>query len=110
MCAGGSDARRWHNAWEQWVLVETGEADCHLVDYQAVDDDFTVGQMLIIKEGIMIYPEQMFLAQSEFSALFNAGRVVDNKASLQWRRFVLRKLMSQRWGRVGGVLRHLRNA
>ena len=106
MCAGGSDVRRWHNAWEQWVLVEAGEAGWLFVDYQAGDDDFTVGQPDISH----VYPEQMFLAQSEFSALFNAGRVVDNKASLQWRRFVLRKLMSQRWGRVGGVLRHLRNA
>ena len=51
MCAGGSDARRWHNAWEQWVLVEAGEAGWHLVDYQAGDDDFTVGQMLDYQGG-----------------------------------------------------------
>ena len=44
MCAGGSDVRRWHNAWEQWVLVETRDQRWHLVEYQAGDEGFDLGQ------------------------------------------------------------------
>ena len=44
MCAGGSDVRRWHNAWEQWVLLETRDQRWHLVEYQAGDEGFDLGQ------------------------------------------------------------------
>ena len=78
--------RRWHNAWEQWVLVETRDIRWHLVDYQAGDEGFDPGQPDISN----VWPEQAFLGQNEFSALFNAGRVEVSWTLKQWRRFVLR--------------------
>ena len=78
--------RRWHNAWEQWVLVETRGQRWHLVEYQAGDEGFDLGQPDISN----VWPEQAFLRQNEFSALFNAGRVEVSRALNWWRRFVLR--------------------
>ena len=78
--------RRWHNAWEQWVLVETRDQRWYLVEYQAGDEGFDLGQPDISN----VWPEQAFLRQNEFSALFNAGRVEVSWALNRWRRFVLR--------------------
>ena len=78
--------RRWHNAWEQWLLLEIKGQRWYLVDYEAGDESFDLGQPDISN----VWPQQAFLRQNEFSALFNAGRVEVSWALNLWRRFVLR--------------------
>ena len=90
---------------EQWILVEARKGpQWELVEYQTGNEEFDLGQ----PDSGNDWPETAYLAQREFSALVNDGRVAVPKYLHRWKRCVLRMFASQSWGRVGSVLRHLK--